>query len=94
MFSDHEVRVRAHQIWVNNGRPEGHAEYHWRVTLSYWREALAELEAEGLAKGGSVPALCAVSHPPIRSMAAPRQDISGLIEILPQSSLACEKSDD
>ena len=56
-FSDHDVRVRAHQIWVNNGRPEGHAEYRLRETLNYWREALAELEAEGLASSGPAPAL-------------------------------------
>ena len=67
MFSDHDVRVRAHQIWVRNGRPEGQAEYHWK-------DALAELEAEELAKGRRVPALIEVSDPPIHSVAAPRQD--------------------
>jgi len=41
MFSDHDVRVRAHQIWVRNGRPEGQAEYHWKDTL-------AELAARGV----------------------------------------------
>ena len=69
-FSDQDVRVRAHQIWVRNGRPEGQAEYHWR-------DALAELEAEELAKGRRVPALSQVSTLPIRSVAAPRQDTIG-----------------
>ena len=66
-FSDHDVRVRAHQIWVRNGSPEGQAEYHWK-------DALAELEAEELAKGRRVPALIEVSTPPIHSVAAPRPD--------------------
>jgi hypothetical protein len=62
-FSDQDVRVRAHQIWVRNGRPEDQAEYHWR-------DALAELEAEELAKDGRVPALFQVSSLPIHSEAA------------------------
>lgn len=44
MFSDHEVRVRAHQIWERKGRPEGQVEENWR-------EALAELEAEAALTG-------------------------------------------
>jgi len=55
-FSDHDVRVRANWIWVQKGRPEGQA---W----AYWREALAELEAEVLAKGKPVPARLIVSNP-------------------------------
>lgn len=67
-FSDYDVRVRAHQIWVRNGSPEGNAEFDWR-------EALAELVAEGLLKSGPVPAFPQVSSSPTRGAAAPRQDM-------------------
>lgn len=55
-FVDHDVRVRANRIWVQKGRPKGHAE-------AYWREALAELEAEGLAKSELVLARLVASNP-------------------------------
>ena len=55
-FSDHDVRVRANRIWVRKGRPEGQAAAHWR-------EGLAELEAEGLAKREPVPPRLVVSNP-------------------------------
>lgn len=38
-FSDHEVRVRALLIWQKQEKPEFEAE-------GYWRQALAELQAE------------------------------------------------
>lgn len=55
-FSDHDVRVRANWIWAQKGRPEGQS---W----AYWREALAELAAEELAKNKPVPARLTVSSP-------------------------------
>ena len=63
MFSDYDVRVRAYRIWERSGRPEGHAEEHWR-------EALAELEAEKSAlQSIEVPPQPAVSRPPKRILA-------------------------
>jgi hypothetical protein len=60
MFSDYDIRVRAYRIWERTGRPEGHAEEHWR-------EALAELEAEKQAKQKvEVPPQPAISRPPKR----------------------------
>jgi hypothetical protein len=63
MFSDYDIRVRAYRIWERSGRPEGHAEEHWR-------EALAELEEEKLAKQCiDVPPQPAVTRPPKRIIA-------------------------
>lgn len=60
LFSDYDVRVRAYRIWERTGRPEGHAEDHWR-------EALAELEAEKLAQHKpEVPPQPTVSRAPTR----------------------------
>jgi len=73
-FSDHDVRVRAHRIWVNSGRPEGHLERHWWDVLNYWRQALAELEAEALAQAEPVPVLCDVPNPPNPDTTAQQQD--------------------
>lgn len=58
-ISDYDVRVRAYRIWERTGRPEGHAEDHWR-------EALAELEAEQAASLKAVPPQPAVSTLPTR----------------------------
>ena len=73
-FSDHDVRVRAHRIWVNSGRPEGHLERHWWDVLNYWRQALAELEAEGLAQAKPELAPCDVSNSSNPDTTAPQQD--------------------
>jgi|tagenome__1003787_1003787.scaffolds.fasta_scaffold20593747_2 hypothetical protein len=38
---EHLIRARAHQLWEQEGRPDGRAEHHWR-------EARKLVEVEGL----------------------------------------------
>lgn len=39
VFTDNDIRVRAHRIWEREGRPLGRSE-------EYWLKAKGELEAE------------------------------------------------
>jgi len=36
---EHRIRARAHQLWEDEGRPEGRAEHHW-----YEARRLVEIE--------------------------------------------------
>ena len=47
---EHLIRARAHQLWEQEGRPEGRAEDHWR-------------EARKLVEGMKQPAVKAVAPP-------------------------------
>ncbi len=62
--SDDAIRALAHQIWEDEGRPEGKAEIHWQQAA----EALAKPTAKKPAakKAASTPAKTKTSKPKAR----------------------------
>jgi hypothetical protein len=47
---EHLIRARAHQLWEQEGRPDGRAEDHWR-------EARKLVEIEGMKQPGGKAAI-------------------------------------
>lgn len=60
--AEQRIRERAYLLWLEEGRPEGRAEAHWKIACMLDAEREAYLDAEG---EDSFPASDPPSHTPV-----------------------------
>ena len=60
--AEQRIREQAYQLWLQEGRPEGRAEAHWKMACKLDAEREAYLDVEGR---DSFPASDPPSHTPV-----------------------------